>query len=346
MEVEGTKYLTMFLLGIGPLILGFLPIKIGKYFDNEENPKAWKPTFISVLLCFGGGLLLATASMHMLPEVREDLQEANIEFLVEKPCAEIFIAIGKKKKHIFKNCHQRANHFFFEFSGFFLIYFIEEMVHYFLDSNVHHHHDKTIQIHKSFTVHTQACEAGLTDFENCSSNELQGKESNYGSIPTNTDECIQEENTSQALLRNFLTVMALSIHCVFEGLAIGLEKEAHDVWILFAAVAAHKFVISFCIGLELHQAKTPMVLYVAYIIIFALVTPIGMGIGIAISTLQVSSAYYVSVAVLQGIAGGTILYIVVFEVLERERSKNVSGLAQLLFIVLGFGVISSIEFLE
>ena len=215
------------------------------------------------------------------------------------------------------------------------------MVHYFLDSNIQCRHDKTIQIHKSFTVHSQACEANLTDFENCSN------QPNYGTIPQNTDECIQDvNNTSQALLRNFLTVMALSIHCIFEGLAIGLEKEAHDVWILFAAVAAHKFVISFCIGLELHQAKTPVILYVSYIIIFALVTPIGMGIGIAISTLQVSSAYYVSVAVLQGIAGGTILYIVVFEVLERERSKNVSGLAQLLFIILGFGVISSIEFLE
>ena len=143
-----------------------------------------------------------------------------------------------------------------------------------------------------------------------------------------------------------MTILALSIHCVFEGLAIGLEKNVHDVWILFAAVAAHKFVISFCIGLELYQAKTPKILFVSYIIIFALVTPIGMGIGIAISTLQVSSGYYVSVAVLQGIAGGTILYIVVFEVLERERSKNVSGLAQLLFISLGFAVISSIEFLN
>lgn len=324
MDAEGTKYLTMFLLGIGPLILGFLPMKIGKYFEIDRDngaKEAWKATFISVLLCFGGGLLLATAAMHMLPEVREDLEEANIEFLVEKPCAEIFMAIG-----------------------FFLIYFIEEMVHYFLDAKVHHHHDKTIQVHKSFTVHTQACEAGQTDYENCSiKSETQPS---YGSIPSDTtDDCLQE-NTSKILLRNFLTILALSIHCVFEGLAIGLEKNVHDVWILFAAVAAHKFVISFCIGLELHQAKTPKILFISYIIIFALVTPIGMGIGIAISTLQVSSGYYVSVAVLQGIAGGTILYIVVFEVLERERSKNVSGLAQLLFIILGFAVISSIEFLE
>ena len=37
-----------------------------------------------------------------------------------------------------------------------------------------------------------------------------------------------------------------------------------------------------------------------------------------------------------GLAAGTILYIVVFEVLLREKSKRVPGLLQFLFIVLGF----------
>ena len=31
-----------------------------------------------------------------------------------------------------------------------------------------------------------------------------------------------------------LTIMALSFHAAFEGLAIGLETDASDVWIMFA----------------------------------------------------------------------------------------------------------------
>ena len=39
---------------------------------------------------------------------------------------------------------------------------------------------------------------------------------------------------SKSALRDFLTVVALSLHAIFEGLAVGLEKDQHDVWILFA----------------------------------------------------------------------------------------------------------------
>ena len=51
--------------------------------------------------------------------------------------------------------------------------------------------------------------------------------------------------------RDFLTVLALSLHAIFEGLAVGLEDDAEGVWVLFAAVCSHKFVMSFCIGVEL-----------------------------------------------------------------------------------------------
>jgi hypothetical protein len=39
---------------------------------------------------------------------------------------------------------------------------------------------------------------------------------------------------SQSSLRDFLTVLALSCHAIFEGLAVGLEKDAEAVWTLFA----------------------------------------------------------------------------------------------------------------
>ena len=35
-------------------------------------------------------------------------------------------------------------------------------------------------------------------------------------------------------VKDFLTVLALSCHTIFEGLAIGLEKHTEEVWALFA----------------------------------------------------------------------------------------------------------------
>ena len=75
-------------------------------------------------------------------------------------------------------------------------------------------------------------------------------------------------------------------------------------------------------------------------------SPIGIGIGIAITISSNNEiAYYLSVAILQALAGGTILYVVVFEVLERERSKSVSGIAQLMFVIIGFCCMMSVELL-
>ena len=67
MEASTAKYISMALLIVVSFILGFLPLKIGKFFLNDE--KVWKRTLTSVLLCFGGGVLFATSFTHMLPEV-------------------------------------------------------------------------------------------------------------------------------------------------------------------------------------------------------------------------------------------------------------------------------------
>ena len=48
-------------------------------------------------------------------------------------------------------------------------------------------------------------------------------------------------------------------------------------------------------------------------------------------------------SIFPGLAAGTILYIVVFEVLQREKSKSVPGLLQLAFVLLGFSTMLCIE---
>merc|ERR1712059_111166 len=150
---------------------------------------------------------------------------------------------------------------------------------------------------------------------------------------------------SDSAFRDFLTVLALSFHAVFEGLALGLEEDNADVWALFAAISCHKFVITFCMSIELLQAGTKIKMFILYILTFSLVSPIGVVVGIIITEFSNTDSSYheLTVAILQGLAAGTILYVVMFEVLQRERSNQVPGLGQLLAIILGFGAMVLIE---
>ena len=45
---------------------------------------------------------------------------------------------------------------------------------------------------------------------------------------------LEATNGRKLALRDLITVLALSFHSVFEGLAIGLEPLAADIWTLFA----------------------------------------------------------------------------------------------------------------
>lgn len=99
---DGEKILAMCSLGLGSLLFGMLPAVI-----SAQNRRRF-PLTISLLLCFGAGILLSTALVHILPEVRKQM---NSNF------AEITIC-----------------------GGFFLIYFIDEFIHYFFGEAIQHTH--------------------------------------------------------------------------------------------------------------------------------------------------------------------------------------------------------------
>ena len=110
-----------------------------------------------------------------------------------------------------------------------------------------------------------------------------------------------------------------------------------------AAIAFHKFVINFCVCLELQQNGTKKFIFYSYLTVFSLISSLGIAIGIIITQLGAGSVPGEVTASLQGMAAGTILYVVMFEVLNRERAKDVPGLLQLLGIIMGFGVLLLIE---
>lgn len=156
---------------------------------------------------------------------------------------------------------------------------------------------------------------------------------------------IKDGHCVGASLRGLFVIIALSLHEVLEGLAVGLQNEQAGVLQLFAAVASHKFVISFCVGLELSTTGVTLLIHTIYILTFSLVTPLGIGIGIAMTAgvVEGDADHSLSSLILQGLACGTILYVAFFEILERERSKKTVGLLQWTLLLLGFLAIMGLQ---
>merc|ERR1711992_254357 len=97
-------------------------------------------------------------------------------------------------------------------------------------------------------------------------------------------------------------------------------------------------------------------LIVVYMSTFSLITPVGIGIGIVVT--ESSNIEGSFVAILQALAAGTLLYVVFFEVLEKERVKKhnlgskkqswcqLYGVIQVSFISLGFIIMILVQLLE
>ena len=89
-------------------------------------------------------------------------------------------------------------------------------------------------------------------------------------------------------------------------------------------MATHKYVMSFCVGLELYMAKTKLFTYITYIFIWSIMSSVGIGIGLAVTDSLLSKpTFHMTVAVLQALAGGTILYVVVFERKKEDKLSKV-----------------------
>ncbi|KAL0281021.1 UNVERIFIED_CONTAM: hypothetical protein PYX00_002143 [Menopon gallinae] len=418
-DVIVAKVTAIVVLGICSFVIGLLPVKLAKWFNWKitSSHTTGHSLVISLLLCFGGGVLMFTTFLHLQPEVREAIDHLIKEHALPEYCSDIRLA-----DLIF--C-----------MGFFFVYLIEEVVHYILDRKHDHNEDEAflhrtmslrrcskrgqpqgeevnpaiiprvtlnhggdgkqdMMAKKSMSTQVLLDSSSISTIHDTSSTanssfleqqqytakfspldpETQiagGIYSLYGkndkaeedrnrkyypekTAPVNhhshtfyeTDSNFSASGESVQLgktFRGFFTVLALSFHAVFEGLAVGLVSEVKDVWYLFLAIATHKFVISFCVGVDLLSTQTRMLLIVIYLATFAFVSPLGIGIGIALSEDAGSSGNDPLTLILQGMAGGTLLYVVFFEVLQREKANSQSGLLQLIAIMAGFGVMFALQ---
>jgi len=317
----------MVILAVASFLVGGSTIKLRKVLGLHATEVGKTQRLItSILLCFGAGVLLSTCMLHILPEVEEGLAEAGAKLDIEW-LGELVVC-----------------------AGFFLVYLVEELAHMMLHRTPHKEHlHKTFSLRKPKGKSNSECNPSQEDRDEKDDHDPHNDMelgSNTLTVPVTT----QSANHSHlpvgaqiSSMRDFLTILALSFHAVFEGMAVGLEEHTEDVWSLFTAISVHKLVITFTMSLELLQTGPTMFVFLTYLVTFSLVNPVGIGLGMIISHTGHSDG--VTEAVFQGLAAGTILYAVMFEILQREKEKNVSGLVQLVAIMVGFSAMMILQIL-
>ena len=193
--------------------------------------------------------------------------------------------------------------------GFFLILTIEQIVHTF------HHSSLLHQMHGGHGERQR-----LLD-------QTRAQE--------HAGDCEQESS-----LTAYILILALSIHCLLEGIALGTITDADRLAQIAGAIMIHKLIMAFSLSVILveHDMKTKTICISAFL--FSVIGPVGIAIGMAVlhqsSELSGSAVH----AILQGMANGTFLYVTFFEILQRELEGNGNRLLKVLAMVVGYSIVT------
>jgi len=275
-RIAAAKASVALILCLCSFATGLSPLKFANRWRSSRVRISQKPTVESLVLCFGGGVLLFTALVHMQPDVRRSVQV--LQAASRLPDTDhlgdlIFCA------------------------GFFAVFFIDEIL-----------------------------------------NMERGRDRRPDSTAVAT---VRSPRTPKSF-RILFAVVALSFQETFVGLSFGMASAGPDdgMWYTYATTSANKLIVAFCLSLELAWTGARNSAIVTCSAVFAAVTPIGVAVGMALSQCCTDPATYNSSqgimhVISQGLAAGSLAFVVFLEVLPRNKD---AGFTHLLSTFVGFCV--------
>ena len=120
-------------------------------------------------------------------------------------------------------------------------------------------------------------------------------------------------------LSSFLLVLLLSVHSLAEGAAIGAGSNLIETSMIFFAVIAHKGSESFALAVNLHRHLVSAANIKKIILLFALVTPLGIFIASLVAYLLQTGSGNLLEAILDAVTAGTFLYLGTEHMLECDQ---------------------------
>ena len=279
--VEETKWESAaIILGVG-LFGGIIPAALHTKYGAYDGA-------MSVVNCFSGGVFVGTCLLHLLPEAVETF--AALNYTRYEPLPYLLFA-----------------------AGYYLVLLIERVIF----SHAHSHGER------SATADVELLDSQLEPLDSQRREKADEDAARRASLDVQVSRAPAlmpvrapsfHDGVPLAQMRSSLVlVLAISVHSLFGGLALGLASSLESVRQLLVAISAHKWAAALAIGTRILRAGASVKQELLVVAVFSLVTPIGIIIGTAAQ----SDDPWANL-VLNCLAAGTFLYVGTTEVVGDE----------------------------
>ncbi|CAG9460043.1 unnamed protein product [Pedinophyceae sp. YPF-701] len=159
-----------------------------------------------------------------------------------------------------------------------------------------------------------------------------------------TESDYDTEETSPRPSVSFATALilavALSIHSVLEGAAMGAQRTVEQSVDVFIAIVAHKGLASYALGSSLVESGTRLTRFAAVTWFFAAATPLGIFMGFVLSEVASTGLS----AGITALAAGTFIYVAVMEVIPKELRTRKHKTAKVAMLLAGFSIMAVVAY--
>lgn len=137
-------------------------------------------------------------------------------------------------------------------------------------------------------------------------------------------------------------LLALGIHSIFEGVALGMSQSIPSFVNLMIGVTLHHTAACISLGVSLgqHQTKSKKAIFLIFFCL-SLIESTGIGIGMGIK-----DAPELISSIVLSLSGGTFIYIACSEILIHEFANNKNRYVKFLCFIIGCAAITLLWFLD
>lgn len=147
--------------------------------------------------------------------------------------------------------------------------------------------------------------------------------------------CMDVIKNTTSKLQAFLLLFSLSIHSIFEGLAVA-NSAGVSLW---ASLLIHKALESFSLGLTLFTTTFSKAFLSSMVFLYSMLTPLGMVLAEMVGKNKLVTDFF------NGLALGSMFFIVFVEIVSPQLHNSHNNKKKMFFFMSGYLLCSGVQFL-